>query len=946
MVYSDAMKGSHAKASSSFSWAAFQSHIRYLGTEEQKKVHEAFELGAKMHEGQLRKSGEPYFTHPIAVAHILADMGGDADTIIVALLHDALEDTDLSEDEIEEKFGKNVQRMIDALTKLEDADLSEQPTLTGQIETIRKLFTFMQEDVRIMVIKLVDRLHNMQTIEFLSEEKRRALAQETQDVYVKIADRLSLQDLRDELAELCHGVLTPELLQGMLKIRSESERRAQRIIGEMKKAIALVQGGSRVELLYEPSRFRKLQRLYEAGGSTVTGVSPFSIVFICADTATCYQTLGALHQCWQREVLSFQDFINAPMINNYRGLHTTMILEDGTRVRCKIRTREMHEYARRGIATMCFQNRPMGLPSFLGWSKRISPLSERTSERSEDFWESLQSDILGESIVIYGPGDQTILLPEGATALDGAFYFFSEKALRLRSVKIDGREVSFQAPLTNATSLDVEFSKHRTFSREWLAFVKTGLASSVIRDGLTERSRGQKVEEGRSLLDANMKEKKKGFLAEFKEEYVRSKVATVGFSSLEEALIAIAEGKVEASQIANAILLRANQARPTRRTPDTSTPKRYKVSFDLPNDNIGALRQLVDIYDEYRSHIHGIRIYPLPFVGKRRYVFNAVFSEKEREDYKSAVTAIVGDKVSVIQTSEYWWLRLALPLLIVLWSLDCLVAKMIVDAGASPYDLTVLRFGILLMLSTGYFASSRLTPQGKESSIKLISPFDRALLVSVIGLFCTAFFTYLALQSISVISYAVFITFGTVLAFMPSLKGFERSHRTFLFLLSTIVLGISSLLVLFQEEPFHSLGPWAGLGAGLSFALYSLASTRYQLEHSIRSRYPIFVFFLALFSFVLSLPLLFLSGFSLLSSPLLLPAILFLTLLTSSPYALYYQLLKRQGVAMTGHVIPLFFPLVVLGQFMISGEWTWLSLLPIAASIGWAFSYRRESETV
>jgi len=218
-------------------WKEFQSHIRHLAAKDLQRVERAFELGKEVHKGQKRKSGEPYFNHPIAVADKLADMGADADTIIAALLHDTIEDTPLTLDDVEKEFGTTVAILINGVTKLSSEDVATKSSLDEQIETLRKIFILMQEDVRIMVIKLVDRLHNMQTVEFLSEARQKAQAQETMEVYVKIADRLCMQDLRDELEGLYLSILEPKTAQELSLLRAQNEQLGQSIIKKMQEKV-------------------------------------------------------------------------------------------------------------------------------------------------------------------------------------------------------------------------------------------------------------------------------------------------------------------------------------------------------------------------------------------------------------------------------------------------------------------------------------------------------------------------------------------------------------------------------------------------------------------------------------------------------------------------------------------------------------------------------------
>ncbi len=922
------MVGHSAKTSSPFSWAAFQSHIRYLPIASQEKIRRAFERGAEMHASQIRKSGEPYFTHPIAVAHFLADMGADTETIIAALLHDALEDTALSEDEVEEEFGVHIRRMVSALTKLEAEDFPERPTLNDQIETLRKLFTCMQEDVRIMVIKLVDRLHNMQTAEFLAEDRRRALAQETMDVYVKIADRLSMQDIRDELTELCYAVLEPEVLAGMLALRLENERRVQRAIGEMKKATALAQSSAPIELRYEPSRFRKLRRLLEAGGSRVTGVAPLTIIFICPDVATCYQTLGALHQCWRREALSFEDFINAPMINGYRGLHTTIILEDGTRVRCKIRTREMQEYARRGIATMCFEDRPIGLPSTLGWSTRISPLSEGTAERSTDFWESLQSDILGESIMVYGPGDQAILLPEGATALDGAFYFFGDKTYRLKTMKVDGKEVALQMPLPNAASLDAEFGKKRLLSREWLNSVKTGLSMAMIREGLTQAEPEKKAELGRSLLQQELKKRGRGLLEEFDEKSLLPQLQSLGFSSLREADIAVGEGRIEPERVLEALFPKRREG---EKHGQAAHHRRYRIRFVIRSEDSVTLRRLVDVYDRFHIALQDMRILPVPFTPLRRFSLTANLLDEERQKLEHGIAAAGGMDVRSEQVSLVWRQRFFIASIVLLWGLDPVVAHQLLAGPITILDLTLMRFLIFFAAANVLYAANHHIVRQK---FKPLSPFHPLLLVSGSVLFVTGIATYAALTLISPTQYILLIIgLGVTLTSLIRAVVHRKYWIAPAAVLAVCMAGVVAAVFL---QGLSLIGILFAALSAVSFGFYTEVSRRYQEEEAqVSARYPAYLFWLSFIALLCSLPLLPYTNLFSLPWRSLGAMAAFSFVFVFLPYGLYYTLVRSvEATTLDRHLLFVCCATMV-GEILITQSLMPLVALPILLALWW-----------
>jgi GTP diphosphokinase / guanosine-3',5'-bis(diphosphate) 3'-diphosphatase len=938
-------KHTQAARAQPFSWAAFQSHVRYLPTAAQDKIRMAFELGTEVHGDQMRQSGEPYFSHPIAVANILADMHADADTITVALLHDALEDTPLSEDEIEERFGKTVYGMIQALTKLEAEDVEQQPTLNEQIESIRKLFTAMKEDVRIMVIKVVDRLHNMQTIQYLPEDKQLALAQETNDVYVKIADRLAMREVRDELTELCLTVLEPDILVQLLALRAANEKRALSIVGSMKKALLMTQSSLRIDPCYERNRFRNLRAQLKAGGSAVTGVTALTVVFVCEDIPRCYQTLGALHQTWRREVLSFEDFINAPMINGYRGLHTTVILEDGTRIRCKIRTREMDEYAQRGVTTLCFDSKAIGLPSYMSWGQRISPLSEDTLERSEEFWDSLQSDILGESITVHGMDDRALQLPEGSTALDAAFYFYGEKALKIAVIRIDGEEVPLHAELGNGVSLDVNFGKSSTVHRQWLQWVHTGLAVAKIREFLSQFPREKKITEGKRLLGYIMTERRKGLLAEFEEESMQQRMQILGYPSFNDGLIALAEGRVDPEEIYGAIFTPQLVSAKYGIGSDRTDRQLYVASFVVQKDNVATLMKLVDIYGLYREHFKSIRILPFAFSWLLRFFVVASFTPQERESFSRDVESITFSKVTITDLRKFIWLYVALPLIVVLWGLDCVFGKKLILAGVHPFDLTLLRFAVLFLLSSSYLLCSLHSSEGGAQRKKL-TPFHKDLLLSGFAIFATALCSYLAVQYISIMTYALCMNLGSMITFFVS-EDVKRYHRSLL-VFGLLFIVLPFFLLIQETGSFLSIGSLAGLGSGIGFALYSVASSRYQVEESVHSRYPVFVFYFSVVAFLLSLSMFVFSGqpFVLATSPLFWPSLAFVTFLTAIPYILYFELLKREGVKLISKYIPLLLLVVFGGEILLYSNWHLLLIPPVILAVLWALFYRERHQQI
>ncbi len=869
----------------------------------------------ELHAGQKRRSGDPYFTHPIAVAHILADWGADADTIIAALLHDALEDTPLSEDEAEEEFGSDVMRMTVALTKLDEEELFEKPTLDEEIETIRKLFTAMQEDVRIIVIKLADKLHNMQTVEFLPEERQKAHAEATEKVFVRIADRLSMADVRDELAELYLGVLKPELLEKLLAIRAENEKRADVIIGKMKKALKVAESSLPIDPHYEHHRFRTLHAQLKAGGSAVIGVATLTVVFECDDKATCYQILGALHQLWRREDDSFDDYINAPMINGYQGLHTTVILEDGTRIRCKIRTREMQEYARRGITTMCFDGKSIGLPSYMGWAERISPLSADTAERSSDFWASLQSDILGESIIVHGPGDRTLLLPEGSTALDGAFYFYGDQALKLKEVHLNGKDAVFQTPLEPPVTLEAVTGKSKTVKREWLQWAQTGVAAAKIRESLAMEDRAKKIEEGKRLLEEVMVEKRRGLLAEFAEKGLLDGMRSMGFGSVDDGYVAIAEGRVEAGDVEKVLFVTEDKRK--QKKAGVSNGERHVARFFIKKGDVDTLRRLLNVYEKYGEKLESVRIWPAFFTKRQKIEVRDRTSPAENEQLLREIRGTGATDVVVTAASKPILYVLGVALLLFLWGIDPVVARYLVfDMGVVPIDLTLIRFATLTSLCGALLAYKYLRGDLKrEAIIPLSTPslwFSAFLLVGV------AFFTYSSLQFTWPSHYTIPMTAaGLVLTTMQNI----RRLRLLVVTWCLFAMGMGVLML----DPSWSLkGVLLTIGAVSAFSLFSVVSERYKREQNVAARMLQYFFVLSLICLIFSSPLLLQNKILSMSPALILGCVLFSLLISSMPYYLYYYALSHRQIDFVLRYSFLIIIASVVPQWIVYGEMSWL----------------------
>ncbi len=907
-------------------WNEFRVHVRHLSLRDLPRVMEAFRLGEKVHRGQKRKSGEPYFTHPVAVAHMLADMGADAETIIAALLHDTVEDTDLTLEDIDRQFDGSVKTLIEGVTKLSQEDIKGRPSLNEQIETLRKMFTLMERDIRIMVIKLVDRLHNMQTIQFLPLEKQRALAKETQEVYVRIADRLCMQDLRDELENLTLPILQEETFNTLAELRTQAETLADEKLGTIRSRLHERRDMHDIEIIHEPKSWENLQRQYESHSAAVTGLANFTAVFVCQTITDCYHVMGVLHQVWKRELLSFQDFINSPAINGYRGLHTTIILEDGTRVRCKIRTQEMHEYARKGVASVCFRVEPGAMTAFLPWTTRISPLAHDSQERSSDFWLSLQSDILGKSFVIHGPGDEAISVPQDSTALDGAFYLLRDNALRLEAIRVNGVDVTLSHALKHGDTLDAVLGERQTVSLAWLSHVHSGLATATIRAALAQSlPPSEKVKLGKTMLQEALRQGRKGFIEEFNETALNESIQQLGYENLSELYLAIGEGRMDPHDAYRAVFSITSER--TTANGSSGANVAQTIVFRAVLTNPATLVKLFDVYRRHQERVVGVQIGPSNGEGSEIRM-KMDLSPDALRSFEEEMASVGAQSIRRARAGWNLPYVFAIGLLVTLWGLDPVLARQIVQSTVTPIDLTVIRFLTFFAFSSLYFLRQKIT---QRQRLKPLSPLEPTLLLSTLSLFSTAVFTYVTLKGLTASQYILLVVSG--LSFVSVLREcWQKQWRPYS--LASLGILITASVVSLSIQKTEALYVFAGMGSALSFGLYSLLSKRFQDEVGfVRERYPAFLFWISAGCLILCLPLFPLLHLQDISATGGILTILFALVFAVFPYAIYFECMRRFPNATLNMTLPLVVLSTVIGEIAISHAWSWVTALPLVALI-------------
>ncbi len=469
-------------------------------------IRKAYAYGFKMHDGQMRKSGEPYFTHPVAVAAILTEQRLDDATIVTALLHDTIEDTRSTYTEVASLFGNEVAELVDGVTKLTNLQLSS--TESQQAENFRKLFMAMSKDLRVILVKLGDRLHNMRTIKSMKVEKQAQKARETMEIFAPLAGRMGMQWMREELEDLSFKVLNPEarnsIMRRFVTLQKESGDVVHKITAdirhELEKAQIEADVYGRAKKPY--SIWRKMQEK-DLAFSRLSDIYGFRV--ICGSVQDCYRILGVIHQRWRAVPGRFKDYISQPKSNGYRSIHTTVSGRDGKRVEIQIRTREMHEVAEAGVAAHWSYREGVRAknPFAVDPAKWIATLTERLDEGDTDeFLENVKLEMYSDQVFCFTPKGDVVQLPRGATPLDYAYAIHTRIGNSCVSAKIDGIRVPLWTRLKNGQSVEIITAEGQRPQSSWIDIVTTGRAKAAIRRSLREEDRGRFVKLGQELARA------------------------------------------------------------------------------------------------------------------------------------------------------------------------------------------------------------------------------------------------------------------------------------------------------------------------------------------------------------------------------------------------------------------------------------------------------------
>src|SRR5881398_1389997 len=514
-------------------------------------LNRAYVFSIKAHGAQLRASGDPYFSHPIQVAGLLAQMKLDSASIVTGLLHDTIEDTVATLEDIERQFGPEVGRLVDGVTKLSRIEL--QSDQTKQAENFRKLVLAMSEDIRVLLVKLADRLHNMQTLRFIkSEDKRRRIARETMDIYAPLAERIGMHRMKDQLEDLAFAELYPDARASIMArlgfLRDRGGDIVPRIIAELSRK--LKEGGLQAAVSgREKSPFsiwRKMQRK-NISFEQLADVMAFRV--LVDNAGECYHALGIIHSAYHVVPGRFKDFISTPKQNNYRSLHTGVIGPERQRIEVQIRTREMHEIAELGVAAHWIYKQQAGRIDGrqYRWLREMLDILEQASN-PEEFLEHTKLEMFQDQVFAFTPKGDLIALPRGATPVDFAYAVHSQIGDTCVGAKINGRLLPLRTELANGDQVEIVTSKAQTPSPTWERFVVTGKARARIRRFIRTQQRAQYLDLGRAIVQKAFRQQGQDF-SEKPLEAVRGQFHC---DSVEDLYVTVGEGHVTGREVVNA----------------------------------------------------------------------------------------------------------------------------------------------------------------------------------------------------------------------------------------------------------------------------------------------------------------------------------------------------------------------------------------------------------
>lgn len=538
--------------------------------DDEELICRAFNFAYELHEGQYRKSGEPYIAHPVSVASLLRELGGDSVTIAAGFLHDIVEDTEVTPEEIESRFGIEVRQLVEGVTKLSKFNFSS--TKERQAENFRRMFLAMAKDIRVIIVKLADRLHNMRTLEHLKPEKQQRIALETREIFAPLANRLGIGRFKWELENLCFQYLENEAYQEIDSLlserRADREERIEQITANLRSRMEEL-GVNVIEVKGRPKHlygiYQKMQRQHKEFHE----IYDISAVRIIVETKEeCYRSLAVVHDLFKPIPGRFKDYIGLPKPNRYQSLHTTVVAINGRPLEVQIRTMEMHHIAEYGIAAH-WKYKETGTSDLqlnsddekFTWLRQLLEWQKDLKD-AQEYIDSLKDNLFEDDVYVFTPDGDVIVLAHGATPVDFAYRIHTEVGNHMKGARINDRWSVLDRPLENGDIVEIITQNNSHPSLDWLNFVVTPTARNRIRQWYKRSHREENITRGKGLLEKELG--KKGFDALLKSEPMQITAQKCNYQSVEDLLAALGYGEVTLNQVVNRLRDVAKEQQPIK----------------------------------------------------------------------------------------------------------------------------------------------------------------------------------------------------------------------------------------------------------------------------------------------------------------------------------------------------------------------------------------------
>jgi guanosine-3',5'-bis(diphosphate) 3'-pyrophosphohydrolase len=534
-------------------------------------VRKAYEFSARAHEGQMRRSGEPYVKHPVAVAGVLTSLKTDITAVVAALLHDTLEDTVATADELQREFGKEVVQLVDGVTKI--GKITFKSSEEKQAENFRKMVLSMADDIRVVIIKLADRLHNMRTLEHLSEKKRQEIAQETLEIYAPLANRIGIGWVKNELEDLCLKHLKPDVYETLRVCVAKRDEDRQQYIQEVRALVesALKENGLVGAVYGRPKHLYGIYQKMKKQSISFEEVYDLTALRIITDTKmNCYALLGVIHSLWRPLPGRFKDYIAIPKSNLYQSLHTTVVGPKGEHVEFQIRTEEMHRVAEYGIAAH-WKYKEQGRvhdkdSKAFGWLRQFIEWQQDLPDNRQ-FMDSVKLELFHDVVYVFTPKGTVKELPKGATPVDFAYAIHTEVGDHCVGAKVDGKIVPLKHELTSGDTIEILTSPNQTPHKDWLKFVRTSRAKTKIKHWIKAEEQKRSLEIGWRLLETEIRRHGKAPSQILKSDALLEMAKQEGYATIDELAAAVGFGHRATAQLIGRLMAPTSSSTPTQPQP-------------------------------------------------------------------------------------------------------------------------------------------------------------------------------------------------------------------------------------------------------------------------------------------------------------------------------------------------------------------------------------------